>query len=141
MTNDFLTTYNQKGLDKLTEDDVNYIIKANNLDTNKISDGFHCFAELYEHRIRLFIALCKTLFDWAEDGGNGCQAWRSKKHSDNTEWEGWFLLGLFNSAGSQITYHLPISYWDECDFAETLDTAPPFDGHTAADVLERLKNM
>lgn len=44
-------------------------------------------------------------------------------------------------AGTQITYHLPIDRWEECSFAETLDKAPKWDGHTSADVITRLKNL
>ena len=44
-------------------------------------------------------------------------------------------------AGSQMTYHIPESRWEETDFAATLDRAHEFDGHTPADVLERLKNI
>ena len=36
----------------------------------------------------------------------------------------------------QITYHLPLSKWEETGFAETLEKAPEFDGHTPDDVLE-----
>jgi hypothetical protein len=43
--------------------------------------------------------------------------------------------------GSQITYHLPTSKWDECDFAITLDKAPEWDGHTSNDVLERIREL
>ena len=43
--------------------------------------------------------------------------------------------------GEQMTYHLPMSKWDECNFANTLDKAPDFDGHTSQDVLERIKNL
>jgi len=50
-------------------------------------------------------------------------------------------MGLTAADGKQITYHLPIERWDETWFAETLDLAPEWDGHTPADVLERLKHL
>jgi len=100
----------------------------------KISDGYHTFDELYEHRITLYIALCKSL-RMEED------VWKSKQHLDGTRIEGWFILGINKEEGKQITYHLPLSKWDECDFAKTLATAPNFDGHNLIDVLERLKNL
>ena len=31
--------------------------------------------------------------------------------------------------------------WEETNFAKTLDKAPEFDGHTPADVLERIKSL
>lgn len=142
MNNDFLTTYNQKGLNNLTEEQVNYIIKANKLDTNKISDGYHCFSELYEHRIRLFITLCKALrYMDSESDVDILPLWKSKVHHDGSSYDGWFIMGINYKNGEQISYHLPMSYWDEADFVLEHLRAPEWDGHTAADVLERLKNL
>ena len=104
----------------------------------EISDGYHTFKELYEHRISLYIALCKRV-------RANCQnkVWRSKKHSDGELCFGgeWFVLGINEKAGEQITYHLPIELWDKCKFAETLDQAPEWDEHTSDDVLLRLKYL
>ena len=129
----------------MTSDHINQLIKENNVDTNLISDGYHTFGELYEHRIILYIALCRAFVknEYAESNERVDEiiAWRSKVHSDGTSWDGWFLLGICRDKGHQITYHLPEKYWNECDFAETLDKAPEFDGHTSQDVLERLKNL
>lgn len=125
--------------------DLNRFIKQSaDIDTNEISDGYHTFGELYEHRITLFIALLRQKLKEADMLGEPFTAqereiWRSKKHSDGSEWEGWFLLGINKQPGRQITYHLPISKWEECGFAETLERAPEWDGHTTADVLDRLK--
>lgn len=101
---------------------------------NKLSDGYHTFGELYEHRIRLFITLCQF-------AQYHFPVWRSFRHSDKTRIDGWFVLGIEVMEGSQMTYHLPESKWSECDFAMTFDRAPGFDGHTSADVLERLKEL
>ena len=103
-------------------------------------DGYHSFDELYEHRITLFITLCsylsvKGIFKTPEK----LKVWRSKLHSDGTGFDGWFVLGIGKNKGEQITYHLPLSKWGEVHFAETLDKAPKFDGHTSDDVLYRLK--
>jgi hypothetical protein len=103
-------------------------------DKGKISDGYHTFDELYDHRIALWIALCKQL----TPGYQEHQSWRTQLHSDGTRFEGWFVLGLKYAAGEQMTYHLPMSRWDECAFARTLERAPEFDGHTSADVLKRI---
>lgn len=99
-----------------------------------VSDGYHTIDELYEHRIVLYIALCaaQRLFTDKE-------VWRSKLHSDGSGFEGWFILGIGQKKGSQITYHIPLSYWDQTNFAVTLDQAPEWDGHTSVDVLKRLK--
>lgn len=112
-----------------------------------VTDGYHTIAELYDHRITLFIALCKQL-KWSGDL-NGCDAvipvyevWRSKKHGDGKDaYDGWFIMGIGKHKGSQISYHIPLSRWEETDFAETLEQAPPWDGHTSNDVLNRLKEL
>jgi hypothetical protein len=107
---------------------------------HQVSDGYHTIQELYDHRIRLFIALCKAKNNHFLDGQD-VNPWRSKTHSDGSCIPDWFVLGIGREKGVQITYHLPMSYWEETNFAETLDRAPDWDGHTSADVLERLKTL
>ena len=102
----------------------------------EVSDGSHTMSELYEHRIQLFITLCR----YVKRASNN-EVWRSKLHDDGSEYEGWFVLGIGKEKGKILTYHLPNTKWDEVSFAETLERATEFDGHTSADVLERLKNL
>ncbi len=109
-------------------------------------DGYHTFDELYEHRITLFIALCKSLVNYYDDAdfADNPNVWRSKKHSDGEICFGTgtqFVLGIGKKRGHQITYHIPIERWEETNFAETLYKAPEWDGHTSDDVLERLKKL
>jgi hypothetical protein len=40
-----------------------------------------------------------------------------------------------------MTYHLPLVEWDNTSFAQTLERAPEYDGHTPNDVLERIKAL
>ena len=101
-------------------------------------DGYHTWDELYEHRVVLWIALCKSL---SPNIYPNPDVWRSKLHSDGSSFEGWFILGVTNRKKEQMTYHLPNSKWEATNFAKTLDKAPEFDGHTSDDVLERLKNL
>lgn len=104
-------------------------------------DGYHTFEELYDHRITLYIALCKQI---SRETGWG-YVWRSKRHSDGelcfvtgTQ----FVMGIGKEKGKQVTYHIPIERWDEVDSqVQTLDRAPEYDGHTSDDVLERLKKI
>lgn len=114
-------------------------------------DGYHTFDELYDHRVTLFIALCRTLFydsEMAYGGGesrpifyrNG-NIWRSKLHKDGSMFDGQFIMGIRTNAGHQITYHLPLDRWAETSFAYTLDRAPKWDGHSSNDVIKRLKNL
>ncbi len=126
------------------EEALNILIKDS--DTNKISDGYHTFGELYEHRIQLHIALCYQIHLRHINGSSKVvdfdqEVWRSKNHSDGSSFEGWFVLGIGRKAGNQITYHLPDSMWDNTHFASTLDMAPEFDGHTSNDVLIRIKRL
>lgn len=103
-----------------------------------VSDGFHTFDELYGHRIALFIALCKAL---RTEQAPRYHTWRSKRHSNGEICFGTgtqYVLGLGSEPGKQITYHIPIERWDETEFAETLEKAPEWDGHSSFDVLERL---
>jgi hypothetical protein len=99
-------------------------------DRGSISDGYHTFDELYEHRHMLFISLCNAF--WKE-------SWRSKLHEDGTMFDGgWFIAGFEVPNQGQITYHLPIRLWDLLDCRE-VERAPKWDGHTAQDVIERLR--
>ena len=51
-------------------------------------------------------------------------------------------MGIGKEKGKQITYHLPARYWHEvCEFAEILEKAPEWDGHTSDDVLKRLASL
>lgn len=116
---------------------VNGLIKSLEVDTNLVSDGYHTFGELYEHRITVYIQMCKLLCRTTTAN----PVWRSYTHSDGSVWNGWFILGVNKEPGKQISYHLPIDKWNECHFAITLEKAPEFDGHTSADVLERIKDL
>lgn len=118
---------------------INKTIKESKVNTDLISDGYHTFGELYNHRIELYINLCKMFS--ADESLFSPIVWRSKKHSDGDEWDGWFILGINVIPGNQITYHLPDSKWDDCSFAIDLEHAPKFDGHTSDDVLQRLKDL
>ena len=110
----------------------------NSISAGNISDGCHTFNELYEHRITNFMlvmSLMDDMFSWKQ-----VPVWISRKHSDGSEYEGWFIAGIHTELGKQITYHLPIEKWNEASkFARILGNAPKWDGHTSEDVLERLK--
>lgn len=113
----------------------------------QVSDGYHTMDELYDHRICLWIALCKlweetrSQSQWKEEDGRKYFTFRSKFHSDGSFFDGWFVLGIINKDGKQLTYHLPTAYWNECDFAKEFEKSPKWDGHTPDDVLERLKEL
>ena len=91
-----------------------------------ISDGYHTFGELYEHRHALFIALANSHPDLA---------WKSIKHNDGTMFPGYFIAGM--ALPEQITYHLPLVLWKRLR-VKILRLAPEWDGHTSRDVVDRL---
>ena len=113
--------------------DINNQIKALGNSAGCVSDGYHTFDEIYEHRFALMIALCRAKWE---------MAWKSKMNLDGSFYEGWFLLGIGYAAGDQITYHVPIKYWDMVDDIDELESLemmrPEFDGHTSRDVIDRL---
>ncbi len=111
-------------------------------------DGYHTFTELYNHRIELFITLCRKVAEeqWLENQNNDhpkslIKVWRSKVHSNGTSYSEWFIMGHDKRKGEQITYHIPMNRWEDTNFAETLEIAPKFDGHSSEDVIERLKSL
>lgn len=96
----------------------------------QVSDGYHTFDDLYEHRCLLFLNLLQA---------SGCNnAWVSKLHDDGTMFDGWFIAGL-DTPNGQITYHLPMKMWELCGEIKKVDKAPKWDGHSPNDVLERLR--
>lgn len=97
-----------------------------------ISDGYHTFKELYDHRMALTAALCKVL--------PNDMSWRSKNHAADGEpmFEGFFIVGVELPTGI-ITYHYKLEHWHLFDHVITWGAAPKWDGHTPADVVNRLK--
>lgn len=135
------------GMDKFeARDDIHSLTKTlhcQGSEAMQVSDGYHTMDEVYEHRIALFITLCR-LIKCCQGDFLAYPPWRSKQHhpEDKPMFGGWFVMGLGGEKpGEQITYHLPLSRWEETDFAETLDHAPRWDGHTSADVLERIAKL
>lgn len=105
----------------------------------EVSDGYHTFDELYEHRIELWITVCRLNYN--DPQYQNTSVWRSKLHSDGSSFDGWFILGITKPNGQQLSYHLPMDRWGDTEFAPTIEKAPDFDGHTSQDVLERLKTL
>ena len=97
----------------------------------QISDGYHTFDELYEHRITLFIALMKS---------HPKISWRANNHCDGSMFDGWFIAGMHLPTGD-ITYHLPRKLWFSLDNfgIETRLNAPKWDGHSSEDTIRRLQ--
>lgn len=98
------------------------------VDIEKMSDGYHTFADLYEQRLILSAALAK----------NNPHAWKSKRHEDGSVpfGGGWFIMGFDTDEGC-YTYHYELKDWDLFQCKE-LDKGKPWDGHTSKDVRRLL---
>jgi hypothetical protein len=113
----------------MSTDQMNTTLKLP-CDVREVSDGYHTFAELYDHRAVLLISLMRAFPKIS---------WRSQLHDDGTMFGGFFVAGMGLPSG-MITYHLEMKYWNFFDGTEieTRAKAPPFDGHSPSDVLYRL---
>ena len=102
----------------------------------QVSDGYHTFDELYEHRCLLWIALLNQLTCGAVEG----LSFKTRRNKEGKEWPGWFIAGLDVDGIGQISYHLPDKYWDLLNVNERHHNRS-YDGHTSQDVIERLKML
>jgi len=94
---------------------------------NDISDGFHTFDELYEHRCLLFLNLClqsPQLCCYKQD------------------YDEWFCLYMDSTCG-QLSYHIPNKYLPliEGKIGAIVKELDHWDGHTSAQVIERLQKL
>lgn len=105
-------------------------------DTDSISDGYHTFGELYDHRRALTAALAKAA-PHPVDGG--WEAWRSKRHHPDELpiFEGYFVVGIDLPNGT-ITYHYELAHWDDFAHVQELRHARKWDGASPADTVNRL---
>ena len=90
----------------------------------KVSDGYHTFDDLYEHRRKL----SAIIFNLASD-----YAWKSHQHADGTMFDGDFIVGVSIPGVGDYSYHYDNEYWDEFKVPE-VESAPPYDGHKPEDI-------
>jgi hypothetical protein len=89
------------------------------------------FEELYEHRAALLAAVMCGYQDIS---------WIAPQHHDGTVVSGFAIAGM-NLPTGQISYHLRMHPWWGVITrlgVPSLEYAPPWDGHTSQDVLDRL---
>ncbi len=100
-------------------------------ETDNISDGYHTFGELYDHRRALTAALMSSNLDIA---------WKSKQHhpEDNPMFEGGYFIVGMNLPTGQISYHYKLHHWDDFRLVQELPHAPKYDGHTPESTISRL---
>lgn len=101
-------------------------------DKKLITDGYHTFDELYDHRMALFAIVCNQ---------NTNMSWKSKNHhvGGDPMFEGMFIVGI-NTDEGQVTYHYNMEHWDRFKVTE-LENAPIWDGHTPQMCVERLLKL
>lgn len=97
-------------------------------DTGNISDGYHTFSELYDHRCLLFVWLMNIQPD---------ASFKTRKHKDGTQYNGWFI-GIINTPHGEISYHLPDKLWDACKVSE-VEKHDSYDDSNHNDILQRLQ--
>ena len=148
-----------------SEDALNNLIKTMKADTDKISDGYHTFKELYEFR-KVFNA---ALFnEWAIDYTEAIKPYKNLNHRElhpeiqtflknikpkydvHKSWKhydgedcfggGWFIVVAILPSG-QISNHYQEKDWHLFKIPEVAKAKYPFDGHTPKDVLNRIKEL
>lgn len=100
--------------------------------TDEISDGYHTFGELYDHRRALTAALTKAL-PWL--------SWRSKEHheQDAPMFEGgYFIVGVDLPSVGTITYHYKLSHWEDFSHVTEVTRARKWDGAGPEATVSRL---
>jgi len=105
-------------------------------DIGKVSDGYHTFKELYDHRIILFLSLVDMYLDEAL-----VDAVWSDTHHDGEKLDGWLIVSVdLGLDFGQVSYHMPEDYRYilEASHIDFVDKAPKWDGHTSEDVLNKL---
>lgn len=95
----------------------------------QVSDGYHTFDELYEHRMTLFAVICQQ---------NSDKAWKSLQHhiGGGPMYPDYFIVGIETQEG-QFTYHYHTDYWHWFNVKE-LPFAPEWDGHMPEDITRLL---
>lgn len=105
--------------------------------TSEISDGYHTFGELYDHRRALTAVL-------AASAASAGDSWRSKAHhpDDDPMFEGgYFIVGIDLPGVGPITYHYKLKHWDDFAAVPELEHAPKWDGATPADTVTRCLDL
>ena len=104
------------------------------LNTKKVSDKYHTFGDLYDHRNYLFSVICSQ---------NKDKSWKSKKHFDEENdpmFNGDFVVGI-NTPLGVVSYHCKLEFWDLFDDVKEIPNAPEYDGCTQDETFARLRSL
>ena len=101
----------------------------------EVSDGYHTFTDLYNHRIGLFLLVISLL----KKSNKEIKIWYADSEEIN-----WYIVGIdFEDDKKIISYHVPNNvkeYLDKMN-VEYLDKLPPFDGCDSNCNLKRIYEM
>ena len=105
--------------------------------TRSTSDGYHTFDELYRFRLLYNAALFN---EWA--GQSSIETVKSWRHFEGEECfgGGWFIV-MANLPTGQISNHYEAKDWDLFFAVDEQERGWKWDGHTAADVADRLEKF
>lgn len=103
-------------------------LKKEGFSTKNISDKWHTFGELYNHRMFLFLTIQKAHKE---------KSWKSKKHHDGSMFDDSFIVGIETPEG-QYSYHYNLEFWDLFKDIKELENAPEYDGHKPKDIIRLL---
>lgn len=117
----------------------------------EVSDGYHTFHELYQHRMALNAALfnfwaaerikLERFFGLEYVAPPIPKVMKSKLHNDGTMFEGGYFVVLAITVEGQISYHYQLKHWDEFRIPEVERIPIPYDNHTPKGVIERLMKL
>jgi hypothetical protein len=107
---------------------LNQALRALPGGASEITDGYHTFGELYDHRRALTAALAVSM-----------PSWRSKAHHPDGDpmFPGYFIVGIDLPTGT-VTYHYKLAHWDDFSGVEEREHAPRWDGAGPGDTVTRL---
>lgn len=104
--------------------------------TGETSDGFHTFNELYEYRLLYNAALFN---EWAKLGLYNVH--KSLRHSDGELcFGGDFFIVMAELPTGQISNHYKLQDFELFNIPQ-MSKAWSYDGHTPADVAQRLRTF
>jgi len=115
----------------MTISEIQEQINLYDWDRWSLHDWYHSFDELYNHRIKLFLSLCR----FAKDDH---YIRISKYNSDWSQWKWWFVMWINDW---YITYHLPDEYREYCKWLYEEEEKWMWDWHNSVDVLDRLMKL
>lgn len=89
--------------------------------TGMISDGYHTFNELYDHRA----LLTSMLFSFIQSNNDApCTLFKAKAHADGTMFDGMFIVGALFDDDKYFSYHYDMDRWDMFSFVDERWYAP-----------------